>query len=72
MPSLFEKQKLTIECIDCRHKITETAGRLQKNPIFTCPKCGLAFDADELSRTLKKAEREFERLGKTIRDFGRK
>lgn len=74
MPSIFEKQKLTLKCGGCGRDISETLARLKTNPKLTCIGCGAVTEvsADDLARALKSAEKSVEGLRKAIRDFGRK
>ena len=63
----MDNEKIELPC-ECGHKVTETIGRLKRNPHLTCPRCRakITVDLRELNKTIKRLEADLERISKTI------
>ena len=65
MESPFDGQKLEIPCGNCGRVLTETVGKLRRNPTLTCLcKTKTDINAKELDSTLKKCERDIKNIFK--------
>jgi hypothetical protein len=55
------------------HKIKKTIGALRRSPSFRCPRCGqnITVDGSELDREMRKIDRAFDDLQKSLKKFGR-
>lgn len=61
-------ETIEITCPKCHKKFKQKIGGTQGKKEFPCPKCGALFDASEVKRGLKKAEKDIDKL---TRDIGK-
>lgn len=70
----LDKMPIEFECQHCGKKLSETMGRLKKEPSVTCPNCGNVTEisiegADKAQRDVDAATRKLER---TLKDLGKR
>lgn len=67
--SLFDDQKIDVPCQKCGHKMPQKVAALKRNPLLTCPRCGVATQvkADELKRGLDEVDRALDKLKRKFR-----
>jgi hypothetical protein len=69
---LLDNNEIEISC-SRGHRVKKRIGEIRRSPTFRCPVCGQAIEVDAATfdRELRKVDREFEALQRSLKNFGR-
>lgn len=72
--SLFDSEKLRLNCPGCGKHVSESVGRLRRLTAIDCPHCKqrIAVDAKDLDKGLRRAEAGLASLEKAFKNFGKR
>lgn len=70
----LDSHRIDLKCPGCGHKLSETIGRLKRNPTLTCSGCGqeIAVKADELKRGIDSVQRSLDQLTRSLGSIGKR
>ncbi len=71
MSGVLDNSPLEIDCPSCGRTVRTTIGAVRRSPTLRCPSGHeIAVDASQFDRELKKVDRSFSDLEKTIKRLG--
>jgi transcription elongation factor Elf1 len=70
----LDSHRVDFKCPGCGHKLSETIGRVKRNPTIHCAGCGkdIAVNGDELRRAIDGVQRRLDQLARTIGSLGKR
>lgn len=72
MAGFLDNSRLDIACPLCAARVATTLGRARRSPTVRCPRGhSIRVEASQLDRELRKTDRAFDDLRRTLRRLGR-
>jgi hypothetical protein len=73
MAKHFRDVDIEFPCPNCSHKLKRTAGRIEQDPLVTCPKChnSVKLEASQFRQEMTKVDRAMDDLYRRIERFGK-
>ncbi|UEP31270.1 MULTISPECIES: hypothetical protein [unclassified Burkholderia] len=64
----FDSHRVDVSCPKCNKKVSETLGRLKRDPTLTCPSCksDIRIDASQFRETERALNKQIEDLKKSL------
>ena len=72
MSNIFDNEQIEIPCENCGRKTKKTIGWIKRNKQLNCT-CDtiISLETDQFKRELKKIEKSFSDLERTLKNFGK-